>query len=96
MTNTFYLFRLSGGRTEAEHNDSEYEDVANFKHLGTTLTDQNYGHEEIKSRKNSENACCHLVQSLLSRLLSRNVKVKIYMSVILTGFFMSVKLGLSR
>jgi hypothetical protein len=40
--------------------------------------------EEIKSRLNSGNACYHSVQSLLSsRLLSRNVKVKIYKTVIL-------------
>jgi hypothetical protein len=51
---------------------------------GTTLTEQNCMHEEIKSRLNSWNACCHSVQSLLSsRLLSRNVKVKIYKTVIL-------------
>jgi hypothetical protein len=36
-------------------------------------------HEEIKSRLNSGNACYHLLQRFLSsRLLSRNVKVKIY------------------
>jgi hypothetical protein len=41
--------------------------------------------EEIKSRLNSGNACYHSVQSLLSsRLLSRNVKVKIYKTTILT------------
>jgi hypothetical protein len=46
--------------------------------------DQNCIHEEIKSRLNSGNACYHWVQSLLlSRLLSRNVKVKIYKTVIL-------------
>jgi hypothetical protein len=40
--------------------------------------------EEIKSRLNSGNACYHSVQSLLSsRLLSRNVKVKIYKTIIL-------------
>jgi hypothetical protein len=40
--------------------------------------------EEIKSRLNSVNACYHSVQSLLSsRLLSRNVKVKIYKTIIL-------------
>jgi hypothetical protein len=41
-------------------------------------------HEEIKSRINSGNACYHSVHSLLSsRLLSRNVKVKIYKTIIL-------------
>jgi hypothetical protein len=40
--------------------------------------------EEIKSRLNSGNACYHSVQSLLSpRLLSRNVKVQIYKTIIL-------------
>jgi hypothetical protein len=40
--------------------------------------------EEIKSRLNSGNTCCHSVQSLLSsRLLSRNLKVKIYKTMIL-------------
>jgi hypothetical protein len=41
-------------------------------------------HEEIKSRLHSGNAYYHLVQSLLSSyLLSRNVKVKIYKTIIL-------------
>jgi hypothetical protein len=58
--------------------------VAKFKYLGTTLTDKYSMQEEIKSRLKSGNSCYHLVQSLLSpRLLSRNVKVKIYKIIIL-------------
>jgi hypothetical protein len=61
-----------------------FDGVAQVKYLGTTLTDQNCMNEEIKSRLNSANACYHSVQSLLSsRLLSRNVKVKIYKTIIL-------------
>jgi hypothetical protein len=41
-------------------------------------------HEETKSRLNSGNACYHSVHSLLSsRLLSRDVKNKIYKTIIL-------------
>jgi hypothetical protein len=60
-----------------------FEGVAKFKYLGT-LRDQNCMQEDIKSRLNSGNACNHSVQSLLSsRLLSRNVKVKIHKTIIL-------------
>jgi hypothetical protein len=40
--------------------------LAQFRYLGTTVTDQNFIQEEIKRRWNSGNACCHSVQNLLS------------------------------
>ena len=52
--------------------------------MGTTLTNQNSIAEEIKSRLKLGNACYHSVQNLLSsRLLSKNLKLKIYRTVIL-------------
>ena len=65
-----------------------------FKYLGTTLTYQNSIAEEIKSRLKSGNACYHSVQNLLSsRLLSKNLKIKIYRTIIFPVVCMGVKLG---
>ena len=55
-----------------------------FKYLGTTLTKQNSIAEEIKSRLRSGNAGYFSVQNLLSsRMLSKNLKIKIYRTIIL-------------
>jgi hypothetical protein len=54
------------------------ENVAAFQYFGTTATNENYIHEEIKTRLNSDNARYHYVQTVLSScLLSKNVKIKI-------------------
>ena len=64
--------------------NSSIERVEEFKYLGTTLTDQNSIREEIKNRLKLGNACYHSVQNLLSSsLLSKNLKVKIYRTIIL-------------
>jgi len=64
--------------------NSTFERVEEFKYLGTTLTNQNSISEEIKSRLRLGNACYHSVQNLLSsRLLSKNLKIKVHRTIIL-------------
>jgi hypothetical protein len=56
----------------------------NSKYLGTTVTNQNLIQDEIKMRLNSGKACYHSVQNLLSfRLLSENLNIRIYKTIIL-------------
>ena len=68
--------------------NSSIERVEEFKYLGTTLTNQNSIQIEIKSRLKLGNACYYSVQNLMSsRLLSKNLKIKIYRSIILPVVF---------
>jgi len=62
--------------------NSPHERVEESKYLGTT--NQNSIPEEIKSRLKSGNACYHSVRNLLSsRLLSKNLMIKIYRTIFL-------------
>ncbi|KAJ4445744.1 hypothetical protein ANN_12429 [Periplaneta americana] len=64
--------------------DLSFEGVEKFKYLGATVTNINDTREEIKHRINMGNACYYSVEKLLSSsLLSKNLKVRIYKTVIL-------------
>jgi hypothetical protein len=55
-----------------------------FRYLGTTVTNKNIIHEDIKSRLNSGEAYYLSIQNLLcSRLLSKNLRIKNKKTIIL-------------
>jgi hypothetical protein len=81
---------LSHHQTAEQNHDIKmgnrcFENVKQFKYLGTMITNQNLIQKEIKRRLNSGKACYHSVQNLLSsRLLSKKLKIKIHKTIILT------------
>jgi Tfp pilus assembly protein PilW len=87
VENTKYML-LSGHQNAGQNQDIKtanrsFENVSQFKYLGTAVTNQNSIHKEIKRRIDSGNACYHLVQNLISsRLLSNNVKIRLYKTII--------------
>ena len=76
-------YLLYNGNGQLVTNEGNFEEVAEFKYLGTIITNRNEMHKEIKHRLNSGNACYYVLQGLLSsQLLSKNIKLKIYKTVI--------------
>jgi hypothetical protein len=77
--------------------NKSFDSVKRLKYLTATQTNQNSLPEEIKGRMKSGNACYYSVQNLgSSSLLLKNIKIKIYRTIILPVFCMGVKLGLSH
>ena len=62
---------------------NSYEKVKTFKYLGSLFTNQNSIQEEIKCRLKAGNLCYYLVQTFLSSRLLKNLKIKIYKTIIL-------------
>jgi UDP-galactopyranose mutase len=74
----------AGQSLSIKTDNSSFARVDKFKYLGTILTNQNSIQDEIKSRLKSGNACYYSVQNILSSsLLSKNIKIKIYRTIIL-------------
>jgi hypothetical protein len=74
--------------TERSHNtkmdNSYFARMDQFKYFVTNLTNPNFIREETKRRLKSGIASYHSVQNLLSSsLLSENLKIKIYRTIIL-------------
>jgi hypothetical protein len=75
---------LSRHQNAGQNWDIRVENVSQFKYLETTVINRNLIQEEINRRLNSGNACYHLNQNLLSsRLLSKNLKIRIYKTITL-------------
>jgi hypothetical protein len=77
----------AGKNNDIKIANRSFENVEKFKYLETTVTNQNSFQEEIKWRLNSDNACYHSVQKLLSsRLLSKNLEIRIYKTMLRRTF----------
>ena len=63
---------------------NSYDEVKTFKYFESLVTNENYIQDEIKCRLKAGNSCYYSVQTLWSpRLLSENLKIKIYNTIIL-------------
>jgi hypothetical protein len=77
-------YQNAGQNSDIKIANRSFENVSQFRYLGTTVTNQNLIQEEIKRRLNSDIACYNSVQNLLSSpLLSKNVTMRIYKNIIL-------------
>jgi hypothetical protein len=73
---------IANAHTKIRNNSNEKVKI--FKYLGSLFSNQNSIQEEMKCRLKAGNSCYYSVQALLSsRLLSKNLKMKIYKTIIL-------------
>jgi hypothetical protein len=81
---SLFCQQCAGKNQDMKTANRSFENVSQYNYLGTTVTNQNLIQEEIKRRLNSGNACYHSVQNLLlSRLLSKDLKIGMYKTIML-------------
>jgi hypothetical protein len=85
---TKYMLLSPHQNAEQNHDikiaNRSFENLAQFKCFGRTVTNQILILEEIKRRLNSGNACYHSVQNLLcSRLMSKIINIRMRKTIIL-------------
>jgi hypothetical protein len=61
-----------------------FKNVAHFRCLRMTVTNENLIQDEIRMRPNLDNACSHSVQNLLfSHLLSISIRIRLHKTIVL-------------
>ena len=63
-------YSLYNGNGQLITNERNFE-VADFKYLGTIITNRNEMHKDIKHRLNSRNACYYALQRLSQKTNSK-------------------------
>jgi len=63
----------AGRNLDRKIGNTSFEREEELKNLGETLTNQNSIRENIESKMNTGNTCCHSVQHLLSSVCYPNI-----------------------
>ena len=88
-------YSLYNGNGQLTRNEGNFEEVAEFKYLGTIITNRNEMHKEIKHRLNSGNACYYALQGLCHPNFSQKTLNSKYIKRLFSQlYYMDAKHGL--
>jgi hypothetical protein len=67
-------------------NENVYQEVTDFKYLGSIIASYNNCERDIKARKSAGNRCYYVLTKIMkSREISKSTKVKIYRPIVMYG-----------